>query len=128
MAAIQNGNEEAYRKAIQVQPDLVNIDQPELWARMVAESKGENVTPLSQNVDPRIGSEGLGRVFIGPSCPYGMVKPSPDCTPSPNSGWLPMPERVDGFAQVHVSVRGRSQVWKCTGYSVWKWYGPGQPL
>ena len=35
---------------------------------------------LSDYVDPRIGSEGLGRVFIGPSCPYGMVKPSPDCT------------------------------------------------
>ena len=106
MAAIQNGNEETYKKAIQVQPDLVNIDQPELWARVVAESKGEYVAPLSQYVDPRIGSEGLGRVFIGPSCPYGMVKPSPDCTPSPNSGWLPMPERVDGFAQVHVSGTG----------------------
>lgn len=106
MAAIQNGNEGAYKKAIQAQPDLVNIDQPELWARVVAESKGEYVAPLSQYVDPRIGSEGLGRVFIGPSCPYGMVKPSPDCTPSPNSGWLPMPERVDGFAQVHVSGTG----------------------
>lgn len=106
MAAIQNGNEEAYKKAIQAQPDLVNIDQPELWARVVAESKGEYVAPLSQYVDPRIGSEGLGRVFIGPSCPYGMVKPSPDCTPSPNSGWLPIPERVDGFAQVHVSGTG----------------------
>lgn len=32
---------------------------------------------LSDYVDPRIGSEGLGRVFIGPSCPYGMVKPRP---------------------------------------------------
>ena len=106
MAAIQNRNEETYKKAIQAQPDLVNIDQPELWARVVAESKGEYVAPLSQYVDPRIGSEGLGRVFIGPSCPYGMVKPSPDCTPSPNSGWLPMPERVDGFAQVHVSGTG----------------------
>ncbi|WP_417122346.1 GH92 family glycosyl hydrolase [Phocaeicola plebeius] len=106
MAAIQNGNEEAYKKAIQAQPDLVNIDQPELWARVVAESEGEYVAPLSQYVDPRIGSEELGRVFIGPSCPYGMVKPSPDCTPSPNSGWLPMPERVDGFAQVHVSGTG----------------------
>ena len=60
----------------------------------------------SSYVDPRIGSEGLGRVFSGPACPYGMVKPSPDCTPSPNSGWLPMPERVDGFAQVHVSGTG----------------------
>ena len=46
-------------------------------------------TKLTDYVDPRIGSEGLGRVFIGPSCPYGMVKPSPDCTPRPNSGWLP---------------------------------------
>lgn len=63
-------------------------------------------TQLTDYVDPRIGSEGLGRVFIGPSCPYGMVKPSPDCTPSPNSGWLPMPERVDGFSQVHVSGTG----------------------
>lgn len=35
---------------------------------------------LDSYVDPRIGSEGLGRVFIGPSAPYGMVKPSPDCT------------------------------------------------
>lgn len=58
---------------------------------------------LSDYVDPRIGSEGLGRVFIGPSCPYGMVKPSPDCTVHPNSGWLPMPEQVNGFSQVHVS-------------------------
>lgn len=61
---------------------------------------------LTDYVDPRIGSEGLGRVFIGPSSPFGMVKPSPDCTPSPNSGWLPMPTQVNGFAQVHVSGTG----------------------
>lgn len=63
-------------------------------------------TGLIRYVDPKIGSEGLGRVFIGPCTPFGMVRPSPDCTPSPNSGWLPMPERVDGFAQVHVSGTG----------------------
>lgn len=57
-------------------------------------------------VDPKIGSEGLGRVYVGPCAPFAMVRPSPDCTPSPNSGWLPMPERVDGFAQVHVSGTG----------------------
>ena len=62
--------------------------------------------PVTDYVDPCIGSEGLGRVFIGPSCPFGMVKPSPDCTTSPNSGWLPMPARVDGFSQVHVSGTG----------------------
>ena len=59
-----------------------------------------------QYVDPMIGSEGLGRVFIGPSCPFGMVKPSPDCTSRPNSGWLPMPTEVTGFSQVHVSGTG----------------------
>lgn len=62
--------------------------------------------PLHNYVDPMIGSEGVGRVFIGPSCPYGMVKPSPDCTVSPNSGWLPMPKEVTGFSQVHVSGTG----------------------
>jgi predicted alpha-1,2-mannosidase len=61
---------------------------------------------LHQYVDPMIGSEGVGRVFIGPSCPYGMVKPSPDCTVSPNSGWLPLPKEVTGFSQVHVSGTG----------------------
>jgi len=57
-------------------------------------------------VDPMIGSEGVGRVFVGPSCPYGMVKPSPDCTAGPNSGWLPIPKEVTGFSQVHVSGTG----------------------
>ena len=52
---------------------------------------------LTQYVDPRIGSEGLGRVFVGPATPFGMVRPGPDCTCRPNSGWLPMPEVVTGF-------------------------------
>jgi predicted alpha-1,2-mannosidase len=63
-------------------------------------------TAVHNFVDPMIGSEGVGRVFIGPSCPYGMVKPSPDCTVSPNSGWLPLPKEVTGFSQVHVSGTG----------------------
>ncbi|WP_367866070.1 GH92 family glycosyl hydrolase [Pedobacter sp. WC2423] len=61
---------------------------------------------LYQYVDPMIGSEGLGRVFVGPSCPFGMIKPSPDCTSDPNSGWLPDPAPVTGFSQVHVSGTG----------------------
>jgi len=61
---------------------------------------------LHDYVDPMIGSEGDGRVFIGPSCPFGMVKPSPDCTVRPNSGWLPLPTEVTGFSQVHVSGTG----------------------
>lgn len=77
-----------------------------LIALLTAVIQLQAATRLTDYVDPRIGSEGLGRTFIGPSHPYGMVKPSPDCTPSPNSGWLPMPERVDGFSQVHVSGTG----------------------
>jgi predicted alpha-1,2-mannosidase len=59
-----------------------------------------------QYVDPMIGSEGEGRVFIGPSAPFGMIKPGPDCTCKPNSGWLPVPEVVTGFSQTHVSGTG----------------------
>ena len=66
----------------------------------------QEVASLCNYVDPKIGSTGLGRTFIGPSCPYGMVKPSPDCTCKNNSGWAPMPEQVDGFSQVHVSGTG----------------------
>ncbi|AOW09344.1 GH92 family glycosyl hydrolase [Flavobacterium gilvum] len=62
--------------------------------------------PVHNYVDPMIGSEGVGRVFIGPSCPYGMVKPSPDCTVNSNSGWLPLPKEVTGFSQIHVSGTG----------------------
>lgn len=58
------------------------------------------------SVDPMIGSQGLGRVFIGPSYPFGMVKPSPDCGNGANSGWLPEPAPVTGFSQLHVSGTG----------------------
>lgn len=73
---------------------------------IVYASGEEGVRKCGQYVDPKIGSEGLGRVFIGPSAPFGMVKPGPDCSSKPNSGWLPMPEAVTGFAQVHVSGTG----------------------
>lgn len=65
-----------------------------------------NDDDLTQFIDPRIGSDGLGRVFIGPAVPFGMVRPGPDCTCKPNSGWLPMPEVVSGFSQTHVSGTG----------------------
>lgn len=64
---------------------------------------------LADWVDPRIGSEGLGRTFIGPSMPFGMVKPGPDCLSMPNAGWAPMPEAVKGFTQTHVSGTGGGQ-------------------
>lgn len=62
-----------------------------------------------QYVDPRIGSVGVGRTFPGPSMPYGMVKPGPDCGVKPNVGWAPIPEQVTGFSQTHVSGTGGGQ-------------------
>ena len=35
-------------------------------------------TNYHQFIDPFIGSEGPGNVFIGPSTPFGMAKPGPD--------------------------------------------------
>ncbi len=64
---------------------------------------------LARYVDPYIGSEGLGRVFVGPSMPFGMVKPAPDAVVMPNAGWAPMPEKVKGFSQTHVSGTGGGQ-------------------
>ena len=67
------------------------------------------VAKVWQYVDPRIGSEGVGRTFPGPSMPFGMCKPGPDCTVKPNAGWAPMPEVVTGFSQTHVSGTGGGQ-------------------
>ena len=60
-------------------------------------------------VDPKIGMEGVGRTFPGPSMPFGMCKPGPDCGVSPNAGWAKMPELVTGFSQTHVSGTGGGQ-------------------
>ena len=71
------------------------------------------VTVMSGQVwpyaDPRIGSEGVGRTFPGPSMPFGMCKPGPDCGVLPNAGWAPMPEAITGFSQTHVSGTGGGQ-------------------
>ena len=64
---------------------------------------------FSRYVDPRIGSEGLGRTFPGPCMPYGMAKPGPDAVSMPNAGWAPMPEPLKGFSQMHVSGTGGGQ-------------------
>ena len=64
---------------------------------------------VGQWVDPLIGSEGAGRVFVGPSMPFGMAKPGPDCLSMPNAGWAPMHEAVKGFSQTHVSGTGGGQ-------------------
>ncbi len=66
-----------------------------------------NAQPLYSYIDPFIGSEGSGHIFVGPSCPFGMVKPGPDCDLGSNSGYSADTNRtVFGFSQVHVSGTG----------------------
>lgn len=58
-------------------------------------------------VDPFIGTEGSGNVVVGPSCPFGMIKPSPDYSLTANSGYKPdLDLPLLGFSQVHVSGTG----------------------
>ena len=71
---------------------------------------------VTQYVDPLIGSEGLGRVFIGPSCPFGMVKPGPDCGVSNNAGWS-KDGVLSGFSQTH--VRSGGSRWWSSSRGVW---------
>ena len=76
-----------------------------LWCLSAMSAMGQIWT----NVDPKIGMEGVGRTFPGPSMPFGMCKPGPDCGVLPNAGWAKMPEKVTGFSQTHVSGTGGGQ-------------------
>ncbi|MDP1818033.1 MAG: hypothetical protein Q8K92_26510, partial [Leadbetterella sp.] len=63
--------------------------------------------PLYKFIDPFIGSVGDGNIIVGPSTPFGMVKPGPDCDVNSNSGYRPDTMRtVFGFSQTHVSGTG----------------------
>jgi predicted alpha-1,2-mannosidase len=63
--------------------------------------------PLYSYIDPFIGSQGKGNVFVGPACPFGMVKPGPDCSLGANSGYVAdTAQTVFGFSQTHVSGTG----------------------
>jgi len=62
---------------------------------------------LYEYVDPFIGSVGDGNVFVGPSCPFGMVKPGPDFNIHSNSGYdSDLRKPLLGISQVHVSGTG----------------------
>ena len=68
---------------------------------------GVAAQPLHMFVDPFIGSQGKGNVFVGPACPFGMVKPGPDCDLGANSGYAADSTKpVFGFSQTHVSGTG----------------------
>ena len=49
-----------------------------VWALLLFHSVLIAQTNFHQFIDPFIGSEGPGNVFVGPSTPFGMAKPGPD--------------------------------------------------
>lgn len=58
---------------------------------------------LTRYVDPLIGADCAGSTTVGPSMPFGMVKPGPDCTDFYTTGYMPMKIPVEGFSQNHLS-------------------------
>ena len=62
---------------------------------------------LTDYVDPSIGTMRGGHVVVGPCCPFGMVKPSPDVQGC-NPGWGEISQPLSGFCQLHVSGTGGS--------------------
>lgn len=77
-----------------------------LFVLSISLLKGQT-TLVTRYVNPLIGSKGDGHIFIGPSCPFGMVKPGPDNSVGANSGFVAdsiIP--IYGFSQVHVSGTG----------------------
>jgi predicted alpha-1,2-mannosidase len=92
-------------KSIQMKPRIILLFAvPGLL--MVYEALSQSQLCASY-IDPFIGSQGKGNVFVGPSRPFGMVKPGPDCDVSSNSGYHPdLNIPVYGFSQVHVSGTG----------------------
>jgi len=57
-------------------------------------------------IDPMLGADKGGNVFVGPTLPFGMAKPGPDYGENDgNSGWSAS-GNLNGFSQLHVSGTG----------------------
>lgn len=60
----------------------------------------------SSDVDPMLGADKGGNVFVGPTLPFGMAKPGPDYGENEaNAGWQAS-GALNGFSQLHVSGTG----------------------
>ncbi|MEO6802247.1 MAG: GH92 family glycosyl hydrolase [Granulicella sp.] len=60
----------------------------------------------SSEVDPMLGADKGGNVFVGPTLPFGMAKPGPDYGDNEgNAGWKAT-GNLNGFSQLHVSGTG----------------------
>ena len=60
----------------------------------------------ASEIDPMLGADKGGNVFVGPTLPFGMAKPGPDCGDNEaNAGWKAT-GNLNGFSQLHVSGTG----------------------
>ena len=60
----------------------------------------------SPEIDPMLGADNGGNVFVGPTLPFGMAKPGPDYGDNEgNAGWEAT-GALNGFSQLHVSGTG----------------------
>jgi predicted alpha-1,2-mannosidase len=60
----------------------------------------------SSEIDPMLGADKGGNVFVGPALPFGMAKPGPDYGDNEgNAGWEASGP-LNGFSQLHVSGTG----------------------
>src|SRR5215475_285313 len=58
------------------------------------------------DIDPMLGADKGGNVFVGPTLPFGMAKPGPDFGNNQgNAGWRATGD-LNGFSQLHVSGTG----------------------
>lgn len=61
---------------------------------------------LTRYVDPFIGTENGGNVFLGAAVPFGMVKLGPDCGNNDNNSGYYRDQDINGFSHTHVSGTG----------------------
>ncbi len=59
-----------------------------------------------QYVNPFIGTENGGNVFLGAAVPFGLVKPGPDCGNNDNNSGYRQEGNINGFSHTHVSGTG----------------------
>ena len=58
------------------------------------------------DIDPMLGADKGGNIFVGPTLPFGMAKPGPDYGNNQgNAGWRATGD-LNGFSQLHVSGTG----------------------
>lgn len=73
---------------------------------LVSTQTGFIYAQSSSEIDPMLGADNGGNVFVGPALPFGMAKPGPDYgTNESNSGWEARGD-LHGFSQLHVSGTG----------------------